>query len=139
MFHTHLSINNSLSSKLYSWISRIGFEYDFVYILLSSFVLYHLWVYPYFKKMFSSSTTVADSTNRNIRSNWPPSHPLQPPSNQVNQDHYLTWKTIILPYINGNNILSHIEGTLPVPPKTIPCPNTIGIYALKSNLCNNFI
>ena len=31
-------------------------------------------------------------------------------------------ETAILPYINGNNILHHIDGSAPAPPKSIPSP-----------------
>ena len=54
-------------------------------------------------------------------------YPILSPSThlqiKLTKDNYLSWKTAILPYINGNNILHHIDGSAPAPPITIPSPS----------------
>ena len=57
-----------------------------------------------------------------------PQSQILTPSNHIQikltKDNYLSWKTIILPYINGNNILNHIDGTLTAPPPLISSTTT---------------
>lgn len=45
------------------------------------------------------------------------------------KDKYLSWKTAILPYINGNKILHHVHGSTGRPPKTI-----VSLLCLYHNL-----
>jgi hypothetical protein len=67
----------------------------------------------------SSSTTMETNTASQFRK-----YPILSPSThlqiKLTKDNYLSWKTAILPYINGNNILHHIDGSAPAPPITIP-------------------
>ena len=71
----------------------------------------------------SSSTTIETNTTFQSRK-----YPILSPSThlqiKLTKDNYLSWKTAILPYINGNNILHHIDGSAPAPPKSIPSPFT---------------
>jgi hypothetical protein len=70
----------------------------------------------------SSSTTDAISPSQ------PRYTPLLTPSNhlqiKLTKDNYLSWKTAIIPYINGNKILHYIDGTTPAPPQYIPSPTS---------------
>uniref|UniRef100_A0A2N9GWW5 Retrotransposon Copia-like N-terminal domain-containing protein n=1 Tax=Fagus sylvatica TaxID=28930 RepID=A0A2N9GWW5_FAGSY len=56
------------------------------------------------------------------------SSPILTPSNhlqiKLTKDNYLSWKTAILPYINGSKILKHVDDTTGAPPQTIPDPTT---------------
>uniref|UniRef100_A0A2N9GEP2 Reverse transcriptase Ty1/copia-type domain-containing protein n=1 Tax=Fagus sylvatica TaxID=28930 RepID=A0A2N9GEP2_FAGSY len=43
---------------------------------------------------------------------------------KLTKDNYLSWKTAIIPYINGNKILHYIDGTTAAPPQHIPSPTS---------------
>ena len=64
----------------------------------------------------SSSSTVDSATTSRSYLTLIPSNHLQI---KLAKDKYLSWKTAILPYINGNKILHHVHGSTGRPPKTI--------------------
>uniref|UniRef100_A0A2N9ETF7 Reverse transcriptase Ty1/copia-type domain-containing protein n=1 Tax=Fagus sylvatica TaxID=28930 RepID=A0A2N9ETF7_FAGSY len=74
--------------------------------------------------MSSSSSSTTDA----ISPSQPRYTPLLTPSThlqiKLTKDNYLSWKTVILPYINGNKILHYIDGTTAAPPQYIPSPTS---------------
>lgn len=37
---------------------------------------------------------------------------------------YLVWASVVLPFIEGNRLHHHLDGSSPVPPMTVSAPNT---------------
>jgi hypothetical protein len=72
----------------------------------------------------SSSSTTMDSNSPSQSQKFPILSPSTHLQIKLTKDNYLSWKTAILPYINENNILHHIDGSAPAPPKFIPSPST---------------
>ena len=72
----------------------------------------------------SSSTTTTDSTSHSQNLTTPILTSSTHLQIKLTKDNYLSWKTAITPYINGNKILHHIDGTTAAPPKHIPSPTT---------------
>uniref|UniRef100_A0A2N9GNC7 Retrotransposon Copia-like N-terminal domain-containing protein n=1 Tax=Fagus sylvatica TaxID=28930 RepID=A0A2N9GNC7_FAGSY len=74
------------------------------------------------------SSSSSSSTTDAIPSSQPRYTPLLTPSNhlqiKLTKDNYLSWKTAIIPYINGNKILHYIDGTTAAPPQYIPSPTS---------------
>jgi hypothetical protein len=68
----------------------------------------------------SSSLTTTETNTASQFRKYPILSPLTHLQIKLTKDNYLSWKTAILPYINGNNILHHIDGSAPAPPITIP-------------------
>jgi hypothetical protein len=70
----------------------------------------------------------SSSTTDVISPSQPRYTPLLTPSNhlqiKLTKDNYLSWKTAIIPYINGNKILHYIDGTTAAPPQYIPSPTS---------------
>jgi hypothetical protein len=66
----------------------------------------------------SSINTTSDSTAPMNRSTsvLTPSNHLQL---KLTKDNYFSWKTVIIPYINGNKILHHVDNNSAVPPQYI--------------------
>ena len=50
---------------------------------------------------------------------------------KLTKDNYLSWKTIIIPYINGNKILDHVDNDSAVPPQYIASPSSPTILVLN--------
>uniref|UniRef100_A0A2N9F1U5 Reverse transcriptase Ty1/copia-type domain-containing protein n=1 Tax=Fagus sylvatica TaxID=28930 RepID=A0A2N9F1U5_FAGSY len=75
-----------------------------------------------------SSSSSSSSTTDAISPTQPRYTPLLTPSNhlqiKLTKDNYLSWKTAIIPYINGNKILHYIDGTTAAPPQHIPSPTS---------------
>uniref|UniRef100_A0A2N9FYI8 Retrotransposon Copia-like N-terminal domain-containing protein n=1 Tax=Fagus sylvatica TaxID=28930 RepID=A0A2N9FYI8_FAGSY len=75
-----------------------------------------------------SSSSSSSSTTDAISPSQPRYTPLLTPSNhlqiKLTKDNYLSWKTAIIPYINGNKILHYIDGTTAAPPQHIPSPTS---------------
>ena len=76
----------------------------------------------------SSSSSSSSSTTDAISPSQPRYTPLLTPSThlqiKLTKDNYLSWKTAILPYINGNKILHYIDGTTAAPPQYISSPTS---------------
>uniref|UniRef100_A0A2N9HK34 Integrase catalytic domain-containing protein n=1 Tax=Fagus sylvatica TaxID=28930 RepID=A0A2N9HK34_FAGSY len=74
------------------------------------------------------SSSSSSSTTDAISPTQPRYTPLLTPSNhlqiKLTKDNYLSWKTAIIPYINGNKILHYIDGTTAAPPQHIPSPTS---------------
>uniref|UniRef100_A0A2N9EM64 Uncharacterized protein n=1 Tax=Fagus sylvatica TaxID=28930 RepID=A0A2N9EM64_FAGSY len=74
------------------------------------------------------SSSSSSSTTDAISPSQPRYTPLLTPSThlqiKLTKDNYLSWKTAILPYINGNKILHYIDGTTAAPPQYIPSPTS---------------
>jgi uncharacterized membrane protein YgcG len=74
------------------------------------------------------SSSSSSSTTDAISPSQPQYTPLLTPSNhlqiKLTKDNYLSWKTAIIPYINGNKILHYIDGTTAAPPQHIPSPTS---------------
>ena len=68
----------------------------------------------------SSSSTTTDSGSSSRTHHYPLLSSSIHLQIKLTKDNYLSWKTAITPYINGNKILHHIDGTSLPPPQYLP-------------------
>uniref|UniRef100_A0A2N9FSQ2 Uncharacterized protein n=1 Tax=Fagus sylvatica TaxID=28930 RepID=A0A2N9FSQ2_FAGSY len=68
----------------------------------------------------SSSSTTTDSGSSSRTHHYPLLSSSTHLQIKLTKDNYLSWKTAITPYINGNKILHHIDGTSLPPPQYLP-------------------
>uniref|UniRef100_A0A2N9HU77 Reverse transcriptase Ty1/copia-type domain-containing protein n=1 Tax=Fagus sylvatica TaxID=28930 RepID=A0A2N9HU77_FAGSY len=68
----------------------------------------------------SSSSTTTDSGSSTRTHHYPLLSSSTHLQIKLTKDNYLSWKTAITPYINGNKILHHIDGTSLPPPQYLP-------------------
>uniref|UniRef100_A0A2N9G798 Reverse transcriptase Ty1/copia-type domain-containing protein n=1 Tax=Fagus sylvatica TaxID=28930 RepID=A0A2N9G798_FAGSY len=84
----------------------------------------------------SSTTTNSGSSSRTHH------YPLLSSSThlqiKLTKDNYLSWKTAITPYINGNKILHHIDGTSLPPPQYLPSSTSPPILVPNPNYLSWF-
>jgi hypothetical protein len=48
-------------------------------------------------------------------------------SEKFNQDNYILWRFLMVPFLEGQNLFGYIDGTHPRPPQLIPDP-TFGLF-----------